>query len=226
MTPFRRLLAPALAVLAAALPAAPVLAQSVYAGLGSTGLTVGVGHAWSDLIGTRAELSMLPGATRSFVEDGIDYRGEVRSVRGAALFDWYPMRGTFRVTVGLSANDSRGDFSGTPSVGTTLDIGDATVVVGPADSYTVRVALPSATPYLGIGWGHAPARGWGFHADLGLLIGAPTVSGALSPSLSAKIARAGLDPQAELERELQSVRDAVADVDAYPVVSIGVSYRW
>lgn len=226
MTSFCRRIAPAIAALVVAAPPVGAHAQSVYAGLGSTGLTVGAGHVWTDLIGARAELSLLPAATRSFTEDGIDYRGEVRSVRGAALFDWFPMRGGFRVTAGLSANDSRGDFSGAPSTGSTIDIGDATVTVGPADSYTVRVALPSAMPYLGIGWGHSPARGWGFHADLGLLIGKPKVSGALSPSLSAKIAATGLDPQAELDRELQSVRDSVADVDAYPVVSIGVSYRW
>jgi hypothetical protein len=226
MIPFRRRLAPAFAALV--VTAAPILAhaQSVYAGLGTTGLTVGAGHVWTDLVGTRAELSLLPTTTRSFTEDGIDYRGEARSVRGAALLDWFPMRGGFRVTVGLSANDSRGDFTGSPSTGSTLDIGDATVAVGPADSYTVRVALPSAMPYLGIGWGHSPARGWGFHADLGLLIGKPKVTGALSPSLSAKIAAAGLDPQTELDRELQSVSDSIADVDAYPVVSIGVSYRW
>lgn len=226
MTPFRRLLAPAVAAFVVAAPPVCAHAQSVYAGLGTTGLTVGAGHAWTDLVGARAELSLLPSATRSFTEDGIDYRGEVRSVRGAALLDWFPMRGGFRVTVGLSANDSRGDFTGSPSTGGTIDIGDATVPVGPADSYTVRVALPSAMPYVGIGWGHSPARGWGFHADLGLLIGTPKVSGTLSPSLSAKIAATGLDPQAELERELQTVRDSAADVDAYPVVSIGVSYRW
>jgi len=227
MTLPARPLLPALAVLTAtALCAAPAHAQSVYGGLGTTGLTVGYAHVGSDLVGVRAELSGLPAATRSFTEDGIDYRGEARSVRGAGLFDWHPLRGGLRLTAGLSANDSRGDFSGAPSSGSTITIGNATVPIGPADSYTARIALPSVTPYVGIGWGHTPQRGWGFHADVGALIGAPKVTGALSPSLSAKIAATGLDPQAELERELQVVRDTVADVKAYPVVSLGVSYRW
>ena len=201
-------------------------AQSVYAGIGTAGLSVGYAHTYSDLLGARAELGWVPSLSRSFVEDGIDYTGSVRGLRGSALFDLHPLRGGFRLTAGLSGGDLSGEFSGTPSTGSTITIGGATVSVGPADRYTATVEMPSVMPYVGFGWGHAPARGWGFHADVGALIGSAKVSGSLSPSLRAKIALSGRDPDAELERELDTIRETAGELSLIPVLSIGMSYRW
>ncbi len=222
-----RPLVPMLLVLVATCGAvAPAAAQSVYGGVGTTGIFAGYGHRYGPSLGARAELAWLPGVGRSFTEDGVAYSGEVRSLRGTALADWHPFGGAFRISAGLSGVDASGSFTGAPSSGSTITIGGATVSVGPADRYDVKARLPSAMPYLGIGWGHSVAKGWGVHADLGVLFGAPTVSGTLSPSLRAKIAATGLDPDAELERELQTVRDTAAKVEVFPVVSIGVRYRW
>ena len=222
-----RRLVPALLVLVATAGAsAPVAAQSVYAGVGSTGVFAGYGHRFGPSLGARAELAWLPAVSRSFTEDGIAYTGEARSLRGTALADWHPFGGVFRISVGLSGVDASGAFVGTPATGSSITIGGSVVPVGPADRYDVTVRLPSAMPYLGIGWGHSVARGWGVHADLGVLFGAPTVTGTLSPSLRAKIAATGRDPDAELERELQAVRETAAKFDLVPVVSIGVGYRW
>jgi hypothetical protein len=221
--PFVRTL---LVLAASAAVVAPAAAQTVYGGVGTTGLYAGYAHRYGPGLGARAELAWLPGVGRSFTEDGIAYAGEVRSLRGTALADWHPFGGVFRVSVGLSAVDASGTFSGAPASGSTITIGGATVQVGPADRYDVKARLPSAMPYLGIGWGLSGAKGWGVHADVGVLFGSPGVSGTLSPSLRAKIAATGLDPQAELERELQTVRETAAKIDVFPVASFGVGYRW
>ncbi|RPH46370.1 MAG: hypothetical protein EHM87_02650 [Burkholderiales bacterium] len=214
------------ALVAAAFAAAPVAAQSIYAGLGTTGATLGYAHAYSPQLGARAEVSLVPTLSRSFEQDGIDYSGEIKSTRFAALADWHPFSGVFRLSAGLSGGKTSGSFAGAPSTGTSITIGGTTVGVGPADRYDSTIEFPSAMPYLGLGWGHTPAKGWGAQADVGLLIGTPKVTGSLSPSLSAKIAATGGDPQAELERELQTVRDTTAKVVGLPVLSVGVSYRW
>lgn len=215
---------PALVLLAAT--ASSATAQSVYAGLGTTGATIGYAHSYGPSLGARIEGSYVPSMSRTYTEDGIDYSGDLRSRRVAALVDWRPFGGGFRLSAGLSGGSTSGSFSGAPATGTSITIGDATVPVGPADRYDMKAEFPSAMPYLGIGWGHSPARGWGLHADVGLLIGTPRISGSLSPSLQAKIAAAGLDPQAELDRELATVRDAADAVIGIPVLSLGVSYRW
>lgn len=212
--------------LAAASVAVPASAQSVYGGVGTTGLFVGLGHHYSDALGARAQVAWLPSVGRTFSEDAIDYTGDVRSTRGTAYGDWHPFGGVFRVSVGLSAGRSSGTFSGTPSFGTSLTIGDATVSVSPDDRLDVKAEFPSVMPYVGVGWGHSAARGWGMHADVGVLVGSPKVTGTLSPTLRAKIVALGRDPDAELEREMQTVRDTAAKIPVLPVLSLGVSYRW
>ncbi len=225
--PRTRLLVRAVFALAAtACLTSPVAAQSLYGGVGMAGLFAGYGHRYGDTLGARAEVSWLPSVSRTFSEDGIDYSGDVKSQRLAALGDWHPFRGTFRLSVGLSGGRSSGSFSGAPSSGSTVTIGGATVPVGPADRYDVKAELPSVMPYVGLGWGHAITKGWGLTADVGVLVGSPKVTGTLSPSLRAKISATGRDPDAELERELQTVRDTAAKIDVLPVLSLGLSYRW
>ena len=225
MNRLRTLVVPAVAVASAAL-AAPASAQSVYAGIGTTGFTLGYAHTYSAALGARAEVSMTPSLSRTYTQDGIDYGGDIRNRRAAALFDWHPMAGVFRLTAGLSAGSTSGDFYGAPSTGGTITIGSSTVTYGPADRYDVKAEFPSAMPYVGLGFGHTPASGWGFHADVGLLVGKAKITGALSPSLAAKIAATGRDPQAELEAELATVRDKTDSMIGVPVLSLGVSYRW
>ncbi|MEI7446025.1 MAG: hypothetical protein WCK28_14140 [Burkholderiales bacterium] len=217
--------APLLGVALAAL-AGPAAAQSVYAGVGSTGLTLGYAHNYSAMLGARAEFTTLPSTSRTYTQDNIDYGGNVTSRRVAALFDWHPMSGGFRLTAGLSAGNSKGEFFGAPSTGGTITIGTATVPYGPGDRYDVKAEFPSTMPYVGLGFGHAPVRGWGFHADLGVLLGKATVTGALSPSLAAKITATGGNPQAELDKELAKVRETTDKMIGVPVLSLGVSYRW
>jgi len=205
----------------AAFAATPASAQSIYTGFGTTGITLGFAHRYGERLGSRAELSVVPSTGRSFEEDGIAYDGSLRSTRGAALFDWHPGGSGWRLTGGLSLNDARAEFTGSPTRAGTITIGGSTVSFGPADRYTARLELPAVMPYFGVGWGHTRARGWGFHADLGVLVGEARVSGELSPSLRAKIAQTGANPDVELDRELQTVR-----FNVLPVLSLGASYRW
>lgn len=220
-----RIAAPALGAALACL-AAPAAAQSVYAGVGTTGLTLGYAHTYSAMFGARAEASVLPSMSRTYTKDGIDYGGDVSSRRVAALFDWRPLSGSFRLSAGLSAGSASGQFFGAPSSGGAITIGGTTVSFGPGDRYDVKAEFPTTMPYVGLGFGHTPSRGWGFHADLGVLIGKAKVTGALSPSLAAKITAAGRDPQAELEAELANVRETTDTMIGLPVLSLGVSYRW
>lgn len=220
-----RLAVPAFCATLAGL-AAPAAAQSVYAGVGTTGLTLGYAHTYSAMLGARAEATALPSMSRTYTQDGIDYGGDVRSRRVAALFDWHPLSGSFRLSAGLSAGRSTGEFFGAPATGGSITIGSTTVSYGPGDRYDVKAEYPTTMPYVGLGFGHTPSRGWGFHADLGVLLGKATVTGALSPSLAAKIAATGGNPQAELDAQLAKVRETTDKMIGLPVVSLGVSYRW
>ena len=230
--PLMTLLAP-LTLAAISLPAVAqntgAAGGGLYAGMGTTGLVVGYGQTYSPAFGSRLEAAGWSTINRNFTEGGIDYRGSLRMRRAGAALDWHPFANGFRLSAGLSWVDANVNLNANAVSGSTITVGNApAVTLDAADGLTARVELPRTMPYLGMGWGQSFARGWTVHADLGALLGKAKVTGSLTPSLRAKIAAAGpgIDPDAELDRELQQVRDGVDKASFYPVLQLGVSYRW
>lgn len=199
----------------------------VYAGMGTTGLVVGYGHTYSPAFGSRLEAAGWSNINRNLTEGGIDYRGSLRMRRAGAALDWHPFANGFRLSAGLSWVDANVNLDANAVTGSTIAVGNAPAVpLDASDGLTARVELPRTMPYLGLGWGQSFARGWTVHADLGALLGKAKVTGSLTPSLRDKITLAGFNPDTELDRELQQVRDGVDKASLYPVLQLGVSYRW
>jgi hypothetical protein len=218
--------------------------QPVHPGVAAGASAAGSPHPRSDWLSARMDAAWLPRANRVLPEDGTDAKGETRSARAALLGDWYPFRGLFRATAGLSFGSTRGEVAAAPgsaarwtvavastsaSTGTGTGTGTATrtsTSTDQAGAFTTRIEVPSTMPYVGLGWGHAPARGWGLRADAGMLVGTGKVTGDLPASVRAKVALAGMYPQAELQRELQTLTDGALKISVVPVMSLGMSYRW
>jgi len=150
-----------------------------------------------------------------FEEEGIDYKGDLHLQSAAAMLDWHPGGGGFRMTAGLfyNGNELKGRAAGD------LEIGN--------DTYDVRldatVDWTDAAPYLGIGYGNAVRGGRvAFALDAGVMFtGSPDVRlSATGPGTS--------DPgfEDDLRREEQSLKDELSDFKLYPVVSLGVTYRF
>ena len=84
-----------------------------------------------------------------------------------------------------------------------------------------RIEWPSVMPYIGIGVGHARATpGWGFFADVGVMIGKPKAHLTATPGLLQQVGAA------ELEAERRELQDKADDYGVYPVLKIGVSYTF
>lgn len=162
----------------------------------------------------------------------IEYDGDAEARFANAFLDWHPFGGGFRLTGGALYNDSevRGQ-SLVPASGT-YDIGGVPVPANLVGTLAGRIEFDPIVPYAGLGWGNAlqSQRSLSFSFDLGVaFIGAGDVT--LTPQIPAgsplndPIARALLDIQ--LEREARDIEeDLEQDYDLYPVLSIGVAYRF
>jgi hypothetical protein len=109
-----------------------------------------------------------------------------------------------------------------PGVGGSITIGDKSIPdLGAGDRFDVSIKFPSATPYLGLGYGHHAGKGLGFHADLGVSVGRTKLTATASgPNLSTAVSKTDID------RELAQLRDGVGKVRALPQVSFGLNYRF
>jgi len=162
--------------------------------------------------------------SRTFNEQGIPYDGKAELRSGWLLLDFHPGGKGMRVSVG--GVYSKNKLTGTsPTTGTVTVNGVAypVALIGTIDG---EATANDVCPYLGLGWGNAvrPGSAVRFAFDIGVLYqGAPKVS------LTAHPANPALVPPVfftDLEKERQKAENDVSKYKYYPVVSLGLSYRF
>jgi hypothetical protein len=206
-----------LATLALLLAAGAAGADSFAIGAraGTTGL--GLEGAWpmTDSVNLRAGYFAFDYGT-DLEEEGVEYDGDLRLRNAALLADWHPFGGAFRLSAGgvQTGNKFKGSADGD------LEVGDNTY----AGQLDAEVSWSGFAPYLGVGFGNA-MRGvrMTFSLDLGVMFtGSPDVrldGSADDPALEAAFAE-------DLERERANLEDELSDAKYYPVVSLGLAYRF
>ncbi|HEV7509910.1 MAG TPA: hypothetical protein VGS07_33870 [Thermoanaerobaculia bacterium] len=162
---------------------------------------------------------------------GIFYDATARLRTASALLDFHPGGGGFRLSAGAIYNDTRIDGNSLVPASGLYDIGGVQVPAALVGTLDGQIKFDPVVPYVGLGWGNAvgPGRRLRFAADVGAMFqGKGKVT--LTPQIPAgspldnSVARAAL--QVLLDREEADIEKDVADYTVYPVVSIGISYRF
>jgi hypothetical protein len=195
--------------------------------LGTLGFGLELTKAFSDSVTGRVGLngySYSKGASQS----GVDYDFKLKLNTVSFLADWYPMGGTFRTTAGLMYNDNKATLDAKPSTGQ-YTINNVVYNAADVGSLKGEMAFNKAAPYFGLGWGNpvAKEKTWGFVADVGVLYQAsPKV--ALDATCGAAIVGTAqcTSLQSDTAAERSQLESDLKDFKWYPVVSIGVSYRF
>lgn len=213
----------AAAAACAALGAAPARAGDVYFQGGFAGAGVGYALPLAAGFGLRADVMSIGSRRDTYVDDdGVEYRGKLRNDRVALFGDFFPGGGGFRLSAGVGYHDAKLDLSAR-GAGQVVTIGSRSLVLTAGDRFDVTIKYPRVMPYLGLGYGHHHAQpGWGFIFDVGVFFGRTKVSGQAS---GAGFTAAGLT-QADVDAELQNIREDEADWRVLPQVTFGASYRF
>lgn len=219
----------ALLLLLAASPGAAQVALGAKASTLGAGaeLTVGL----SRQLNTRLGLNAFDYSERREASD-IEYDGEASLRTATALLDWHPGGGGFRLTGGIVYNDTEVTGNSLPPASGVYDLGGVPVPVSILGTLDAKADFDPVVPYAGLGWGNAVAEGkkLGFFFDLGVIFqGEADVE--LTPNIPAGSpinttpgARDALEIL--LSREEADLEDEAADYDLYPVVAIGLTYRF
>lgn len=154
---------------------------------------------------------------------GVDYSAKLKTSTAGAFVDWHPGGGGFFLSGGSYFGERQARLDGRPTGPT--QIGDLTFT--PEQIGTIRgdVEMSKAQPFVGLGWDNTFARGgrWGFR-----VLGGVSFSDKPKVDLTATDGTLAGDPtfQAELQREEDNVRDDAKGFKYFPIVQVGLNYRF
>ena len=211
-------------------------AGSVQVGVhGSTlGLGVNAGLDVSETFAARALISSW-GLDYEEAESGNEYKGDLDLQSIGLVTDWHPFAGGFRMTGGVFLNNNE---VSAVARGEDLDIGGNSY----GGQFDMLLDFERLSPYFGAGWTSGPIGdpGFSFSVDAGLLFqrsprlsGSGTIGGctfSISTGGDATVGGCSTSFAAILKADLESEHaDLSNDLEGfkwYPVLSIGVSYRF
>jgi hypothetical protein len=225
------------ALAAIALLPRPAVAQAGYetyvhrhalgAKVGTTGPGIEYSYAYSEFprYGLRANLNY-GSYTRGTTRSGILFDASAKFESLALLADAHPFENGFRASAGLLVNFNKVVAKGFPT-GDTVTINDVNYPSSAVERADGEVRFQWPSPYFGVGWGAAPTGTPGvfFSLDFGVAYHRAdvTLKVACGPTLpAAECARL----QSDVSAEQAKFQDDLTGYRLYPILNIGVGYKF
>lgn len=145
-----------------------------------------------------------------------DFNFDLQSV--ALLANYHPFGGVFRFTGGVVYNQNELNLTGKPT-GTSYVVNGQTYTATDVGTLTGKLTFNSTAPYLGFGWGNRPNGKFGLSADVGVLYQG-------SPKLALTATGAAANLTSNIEQERRSAEEDLSDLEWYPVLSLGMYFRF
>lgn len=193
---------------------------------GTLGLGADLGYDYSPKIKFRGNVN---GFAMDYEQDldDVEYDLDATLFTVGALIDWHPFENGFRVSAGAFYNANELDGEAKLKEDKTVEIGDREYDANDLGKLDTNLDVNPINPYLGLGWGTSPGkdRNWFFSCDVGVLYqGNPDVD------LEGKDIQLQGDARDRLEREISQeesdIQDEVDGYRFYPVIALGVTYRF
>lgn len=199
-----------------------------YAGTTSLALkasTLGAGleleRSFTDSIGARIGINYFT-YDHTDTEDGIVYNIDFQLQSLSAMIDWHPFQGSFRISAGALYN--KNELEANSKASSSYTIGDVTYTSSQVSSLKAVIDFDEISPYIGMGWdtSYGKQNAYGFLCELGMVYqGSPNVDlTAIGPITSTAVF------QTQLAKEKANLENSLDDYEFYPLLSIGVSYRY
>lgn len=207
------------------------LTPSAFAGTGDIGVALKGGTLG---LGGEVTVGLMPSVNaragfNTFNYDGsrtennikYDYKLKLQSI--PVLLDWHPFEASgFRLSSGAVFNSNKINATGTPQG--TYTIGGTTYTAAQIATLSGNVSFNNFAPYAGIGWGNVVGEDSGLSIafDLGVMFqGKPNVSLAASGPIATDATF-----KTNLAREVADLESNINSLKYYPVISLGLAYKF
>jgi hypothetical protein len=209
--------------------AAPSVALDVRAGTTGYGFDVDVGIL--SRLNARIGYSTFD-FDKKIDQTDVTYDGKLKISDVSALLDWYAFGGGFHFTAGaVGGGGLKVDVTGEPNANSAYTLNGRTYTSDEVGSLAGRLKFGnSLSPYVGLGWGNPVGANHHLHVlfDIGAIYGgAPNVSltatcGSAAPTGSSTCTQL----QSDVQAERQKLQNNVTLVKWYPVLNLGLAYRF
>lgn len=160
------------------------------------------------------------------VIDNIKYDIDAKLFTATAILDYYPFSNGFILSGGAVYNGNKVDFKA-QAVGGTFDINGVTYTASEVGSLDGSVDFNNIAPYIGLGYSTiTKSKGWHFVADAGVIYQGKARSTLSVVCGSVLTAAQCTQLQDDVLAEKKSFDDDLDSFKWYPVVSVGVAYRF
>lgn len=153
--------------------------------------------------------------------EGVDYEYDLRLRSGEVMANFHPFAGAFRLRAGALLNRNEFLLTGQPGGSGTYEFNGVSYPASTVGTLTGKLSFNKSAPYLGLGWGNRPNGSWGVTFDLGAVYQG-------KPKLALEATGAAADPAlaADLEAERQQAEEDLSSFKWYPVVQLGLYFRF
>jgi hypothetical protein len=225
------------AVAAGRTPSKPFSAVGVAVKVGVEGIGFDVATPLARKFNVRAGASFFS-YNSSLTEDGITINPDIKFRKAGASLDYYPFGGSFRISPGfVFYNGNHAAATALVPAGMTFDLNDTTYTSSATDPVhgTAEVLFgKKQAPSFTIGWGNiVPRRGGHFSVPVEIgfeYIGKPTLTynlmGTACSSQGCGTFTDDPEIQADLKAEQNELNNDIAPLRFYPIVSIGLGYKF
>ena len=192
--------------------------------------TLGAGLEYEKAIGEQFSLRLgynKFSQDRTFEESGVSYDGELKLDNITLLADYHLSDSRFRLTTGAVKNGNSIEMTGV-STGGIYTLNNVVYTSDQVGKLYGNVTFDAISPYLGIGWGNAARseKALSFNFDLGVLF-------SVSPKVSLNIECGSAVPLAtcstlmsDVNSESDQLATELSDYDLYPVITVGLAYKF
>jgi hypothetical protein len=193
--------------------------------IGSTGVGVHVSYPILSSLNVRAGLNNFNFSYSNNTND-VSYDLKFKLNTADVLLDYFPFEGQFHITAGFANNGNKVDVHAQPKANGTYVLNGTTYSTSQVGQLDGVVEFNKTTPYLGVGWGNTSKdAGFGFTSDLGVLFqGRPKTSLNYTGCKALTVVCTQL--ATDIAAEHAAFDDNISGFKAYPVLRLGVNYRF
>lgn len=195
------------------------IAVDVHAG--TTGVGISARYQLTERLIIRGDYDYLD-YSRDFESDGVNYDGRLDFKPVTLALDVHPFANSFFVSAGYASGDRTIDMNARPSGDT--EIGGVTYTPEQIGTITATADMGSGAPFVGLGFDNSfnASGSLSFRFLAGAIIGdEPSVRMTSDGTFASNPLY-----QESLQREEDELREDVKDIKTYPVLQMGLSWRF